>query len=266
MDFLAGLRLEGRRALVCGASEGIGRAAAYALASAGASVLALSRRADRLQALLSELPSSAPGQRHEALSADLDQPEALHDRLCAAVAEAPVEIVIHNSGGPPPGPAHRAPAEEYERAFRRHLIAGQVILGLVLPGMRSRGYGRWVNVISTSVREPIPDLGVSNTVRAAVAAWAKTLSAELAPYGITVNSVLPGYTATGRLERLIAERAAKSGQSPEQVAEAWRATIPLGRFARPEEIAAVIAFLCTPAASYLTGQAIAVDGGRTRCI
>jgi 3-oxoacyl-[acyl-carrier protein] reductase len=266
MDLLAELRLDGRRALVCGASEGIGRAVAFALASLGASVLALARSSERLASLSAELPRPSAGQRHDWVAADLDQPEKLSDRLGAAIAHDPPLIVVHNAGGPPPGPAHLAASEDYERAFRRHLLAGQTLLSLVLPAMREAGFGRWINIISTSVREPIPDLGVSNTVRAAVAAWAKTLSLELAPFGITVNSVLPGYTQTGRLERLIADRAAKTGQNAEAVAATLRAGIPMGRFARPEEIAAVAAFLASPAAGYLTGQAIAVDGGRTRCL
>ncbi|MDW8479735.1 MAG: SDR family oxidoreductase [Xanthomonadales bacterium] len=260
------LRLDGRRALVCGASEGIGRAAALALAELGAAVVLLARRREALEAAAAGLPRPRGGLGHAVLPADMDDPETLARRVAEAAAEAPFAIVVHNSGGPPPGPAHGAALADYEAAFRRHLLAGQAILGAVLPGMRAMRFGRWVNVISTSVREPIPELGVSNTVRAAVAAWSKTLAGELAPFGITVNSVLPGYTETGRLERLIADRARRTASTPEAIAAELLAGIPLGRFARPEEIAAVIAFLCTPAASYLTGAAIPVDGGRLRAL
>ncbi len=162
-------------------------------------------------------------------------------------ASAPVHILINNSGGPPGGPAHAAAPAAFESAFRQHLLAGQTLLQALLPGMRASGYGRIVNIISTSVKEPIAGLGVSNTVRAAVAGWAKTLSAELAADGITVNNVLPGYTRTDRLDSLLA--AQSGGQRPERGRRDTQdllATVPAGRFGEASEVAAVIAFLCTP--------------------
>ena len=191
---------------------------------------------------------------------------ALQTQAADIVAKAPVHILINNTGGPPGGPIQNAKPAEFENAFRQQLLAGQVLLQAVLPGMRASGYGRVVNVISTSVKEPIAGLGVSNTVRAAVAAWAKTLAGELAADGITVNSVLPGYTRTQRLDGLLAAQAKSSGRSEHDVATSMLATVPARRFGEASEVAAVIAFLCTPAAAYVNGVSIAVDGGRTRSL
>lgn len=193
-------------------------------------------------------------------------PDELGARVAALAATAPVHILVNNTGGPPGGPAHAAPAEAFVDAFGRHLLAGQALVQAVLPGMREAGWGRIVNVVSTSVREPIPGLGVSNTVRGAVAGWAKTLSRELAADGITVNNVLPGFTETGRIDQILRDRAAKEGRSEDAVAAAMRATVPAGRFARPEETGGVIAFLCSPAAAYVNGVSLAVDGGRMQSI
>jgi 3-oxoacyl-[acyl-carrier protein] reductase len=173
---------------------------------------------------------------------------------------------VNNTGGPPGGPAHAAPVAEFEEAFRRHLVAGHLLVQAVLPGMRAAAWGRVVNVVSTSVREPIPGLGVSNTVRAAVAGWAKTLSRELAPLGITVNNVLPGFTDTGRIERLVQARSAATGLPQAEIEEGMRQSVPAGRFARPGEVGGVIAFLCSPAAGYVNGVSLAVDGGRMQSI
>jgi 3-oxoacyl-[acyl-carrier protein] reductase len=187
--------------------------------------------------------------------------------MAAAIASAqPVHILINNTGGPPAGTAQTATIEAFETAFRQHLLANQTLLQALLPAMRATGYGRIVNVISTSVKEPIAGLGVSNTIRAAVASWAKTLASELAADGITVNNVLPGYTHTQRLDSLLATRAAATGRSVEDIAAGILADVPAGRFGEATEIAAVIAFLCTPAAAYVTGVSIAVDGGRTRAL
>ena len=173
-----------------------------------------------------------------------------------------VHIVVNNSGGPAAGPASNAPVDQYEQAFRQHLLANQVILQAVVPGMKEAGYGRIVNIISTSVKEPIPGLGVSNTIRGAVASWAKTISRELAAHGITVNNVLPGFTATERLDYLFQQRAEKSDLSFAEVKSQAMAKVPAGRFAEPEEIANAVAFLCSPAAAYINGVNLPVDGGR----
>jgi 3-oxoacyl-[acyl-carrier protein] reductase len=259
------LDLTGRHALVCGGSDGIGRAAANELALLGASVTVLARRADALKAVAGALPRSG-AQRHDWLAADMADTAALRAKVDALAEAAPVHILVNNTGGPPGGPAHAAPADAYLEAFSRHLLAGQALVQAVLPGMRAAGWGRIVNVVSTSVREPIPGLGVSNTVRGAVAGWAKTLSRELGGDGITVNNVLPGYTETGRIDQILRDRAARDGRSEEAVAEAMRATVPAGRFARPEETGGVIAFLCSPAAAYVNGVSLAVDGGRMQSI
>ncbi len=260
------LDLCGRHALVCGASQGIGRASAIELAGLGANVTLLARSADALKTAAESLPCTHAGQRHDWRCVDMLDTENLHATAIAIAASEPVHILINNTGGPPGGPASTATAAAFENAFRQHLLGAQTLLQALLPGMRASGYGRIVNVISTSVKEPIAGLGVSNTVRAAVAGWAKTLSGELAADGITVNNVLPGYTRTGRLDGLLAAKAATSGQGEDEIAQGLIATIPARRFGEASEIAAVIAFLCTPAAAYVNGVSIAVDGGRTRAL
>lgn len=257
------LSLCGRTALVCGASKGIGRAAAEELAGLGARVVALARSREALD----ELVQTLPGEGHLALCQDLADLPGLE----AGVAEmlktvGAVEILVNNTGGPPPGPILEAPPEAFLAGIQRHLLASSGLVRWLLPGMKERGYGRILNVISTSVRVPLPGLGVSNSVRGAMASWAKTLSLELAPLGITVNNILPGFTDTERLRSLIASRAEEAGCSPEEMAERWRATVPAGRFGEASELGAVIAFLASPAAAYVNGVSIPVDGGRTGCI
>ena len=259
------LDLSGRHALVCGASEGIGRATARELALLGADVTVLSRRADALATVVAALPR-VDGQRHGFVAADVSAHDTLRAKIEALVAGKPVHVLVNNTGGPPGGPAHSADASAYLDAFQRHLLANQLLVQAVLPGMRTDAWGRIVNVISTSVREPIPNLGVSNTVRGAVASWAKTLSRELAPLGITVNNVLPGYTETGRIAQILRDRATATGQSEDAIAEGMRKSVPAGRFAQPGEVAAAIAFLCSPAAAYINGVSLAVDGGRMQSI
>jgi 3-oxoacyl-[acyl-carrier protein] reductase len=260
------LDLTGKHALVCGASEGIGRATAHELALLGADVTVLARRADALRAVVDALPRVHNAQKHGQLAADMDDTDTLRTKIDALAAGHRVHVLVNNTAGPPGGPANTASADAYLSTFRRHLIGGQTLLQAVLPGMQEAGYGRLVNVISTSVREPIANLGVSNTVRGAVASWAKTLAGELAPHGITVNSVLPGFTRTGRLTAIIQGNAATSGRSPDEVSAAMLSTVPAGRFGMAEDIAAAIAFLCSPAAGYINGVTLAVDGGRTRAL
>ncbi|MEH6420540.1 SDR family NAD(P)-dependent oxidoreductase [Pseudomonas sp. CGJS7] len=259
------LNLTGKHALVCGASEGIGRAAALELALLGCDVTVLARRADALAAVAQSLPRSG-AQAHGWIAADVADAAALTAQVQALAAGKPVQILVNNTGGPPGGPAHAALDTAYLDAFQRHLIANQNLLRAVLPGMRSAQWGRVVNVISTSVKEPIAGLGVSNAIRGAVASWAKTLSRELGADGITVNNVLPGYTKTARIEQIIGDRARNSGQSEQAVIEAMRKTVPANRFAEASEIAACIAFLCSPAAAYVNGVSLAVDGGRMQSI
>lgn len=260
------LNLAGRHALVCGASQGIGRATAVELAELGANVTLLARSAERLASLAESLPCKHTGQQHDWRSVDMLDTDELKAACDTIVETNPVHILINNTGGPPGGAIHSAEAAAFENTFRQHVLAAHTLLQTALAGMRDSGYGRVVNVISTSVKEPIPGLGVSNTVRAAMAAWAKTLAGELAADGITVNNVLPGYTRTARLDNLLAAQAQKSGRNEQELAREMAATVPARRFGEPGEVAAVIAFLCTPAAAYVNGVSIAVDGGRTKAL
>jgi 3-oxoacyl-[acyl-carrier protein] reductase len=259
------LDLSGKHALVCGATEGIGRAAAMELAALGADITLLARRADVLEAIAGELPQRG-GQAHGWVTADVNETELLRARIDALCAGKPVHILVNNTGGPPGGPAATAQGDAFERAFRQHLLANHALVQAVLPGMQAARWGRIVNVISTSVKEPIAGLGVSNTIRGAVASWAKTLATELGGHGITVNNVLPGYTRTQRLEQILQDRAQATGQAEETVAKGMLATVPAGRFAEAAELGAVIAFLCSPAAGYVNGINVPVDGGRTKSL
>ena len=259
------LDLGGRHALVCGGSEGIGRAAAIELALLGADVTLLARREDALREAVAALPANDT-QRHGFLAADVSQTPALGDAVSALAATRPVHILVNNTGGPPGGAAHAAGIDAYLDAFNKHLVANHTLLQAVLPGMRAAHWGRIVNVISTSVYEPIPNLGVSNTIRGAVASWAKTLSRELGVDGITVNNVLPGYTRTQRLDQILADRSQASGKPQDEIANGMLSSVPVGRFAEAGEIGGVIAFLCTDAAAYVNGQSLAVDGGRMQSI
>ncbi len=231
------LDLTGRHALVCGASQGIGRASAIELALLGANVTVMARRGDVLAALAESLPHIHPAQSHGFLVADAGATEALREQAALLVAANPVHILINNSGGPPPGTVADATVEQFLDALRKHLLANHTLAQAVIPGMRDAGWGRIVNIVSTSVKEPIPGIGVSNTTRGAVASWAKTLATELAPFGITVNNVLPGSTQTPRVEQIVSTRAEKSGRSKDDTQRAMEAEIPMRRFADPAEIA-----------------------------
>jgi len=259
------LNLRGKHALVCGGSKGIGFAAAAVLADLGATVTLLSRDQATLEAAVVQL-DHASGQQHRVLVADLSQPEAVQQVLAGFVAEHPVHILINNAGGPKSGPIVDASADQLINGFKTHVLSSQVITQAVLPGMRESGYGRIINIISTSVKQPIPGLGVSNTIRGAMGNWSKTLAGEIAQYGITVNNILPGMTSTERLASLFDAMSAQLKMTPEAYAEQVRKTIPMGRFADPAEIANAIGFLASPAASYITGTNIVVDGGRTKSL
>jgi 3-oxoacyl-[acyl-carrier protein] reductase len=260
------LRLDGKHALVCGASQGIGAAAARALAELGANITLVARSEDKLKARVAQLAVGGR-QQHGYFTADFDQPATLEASLQEWLKNHNhTNILINNSGGPPGGPAHSARPEEYQKAFTRLMLCGQILVQALLPGMHESGYGRIINVISTSVKEPIRGLGVSNTVRWAVAGWAKTLAGELGPLGITVNNVLPGFTRTPRIENLFKARADKERRTVADIEREAMALIPLGRFAEPEETAAAIAFLASPAANYINGINLPVDGGRVQSL
>ncbi len=251
---------------MCGSTQGIGRASAEALASAGAEVVLLARNTEQLRAVRDSLPAAA-GATHEFLVADFAVPGAVRSVVAGYLAEhPPIHILVNNTGGPPPGPLLDASEAALTAAFAMHLLCNHALVQCVVPGMRAARYGRVVNIVSTSVREPIKGLGVSNTIRAATAGWAKTLSKELAPDGITVNNILPGSTRTGRLEAIIGNRAKAGTTTAAALERALEGEIPVGRFAEPSEIAAVVAFLASPAAGYVTGVSLPVDGGRLASI
>jgi 3-oxoacyl-[acyl-carrier protein] reductase len=260
------LSLQGKKALVCGSTQGIGRAAAIELALLGAEVTLLARNAERLAATRDKLDTKH-GQQHHWAAADFSNVDSVREAARTLIEGGRhYHILINNTGGPAGGPAIDANPEAYLDAFKAHLICNQILTQAVAPAMKQAKYGRIVNVISTSVKAPIPNLGVSNTIRGAVASWAKTLAGELGPHGITVNNVLPGYTSTDRLGALATGRAQKSGTTQEQVEKEWLATIPAGRFGTPDELGAAIAFLCTPAAAYINGINLPVDGGRLQSL
>ncbi len=260
------LDLNGKTAVVCGSTRGIGRACAVALAESGASVFLFARNAERLQKVVAELPATRE-QTHGYVVADFSQTESLSKAVNDFMVSQPtVHILVNNSGGPPAGPALEACVPEFQQAFASHLLAAHLLVQALVPGMKQAGYGRIINIISTSVKQPIKGLGVSNTIRGAVANWAKTLAGELGPFGITVNNVLPGATNTERLHSLLAARARKSGRPVEEQIQNMLETIPAGRFAEPEEIANAVAFLASPAAAYINGINLPVDGGRTQCL
>lgn len=258
--------LTGKRALVCGSTQGIGLASAQQLASLGASVTLFARSEARLQEALASLPTP-DGATHNWISADFSDPSSVSKALASKLAAGmPFHVLVNNTGGPPGGPIADATPEAFLAAFNQHLVNNQLLAQALLPGFRADGYGRIINIISTSVKAPIPGLGVSNTVRAAVANWAKTLAGEVAKDNITVNNVLPGFTDTARLESLFKTKAEKTGQTFEEIRDTAISGIPAGRLGLPEEVGAAVAFLATPAAAYINGVNIPVDGGRTQSL
>lgn len=258
--------LLGKTAIVCGSSQGIGKAAAIELALLGAKIVLMARNRESLQVVRDDLPY-VHGVEHQCLVADFSDVMQVSQVLQAHL-QAPnaVQILVNNTGGPPGGTALNASLAEYQQAFQNHLLCNQILVQHCVPSMQQTGYGRIINIISTSVKQPIPGLGVSNTIRGAVASWAKTLAYELGPYGITVNNVLPGFTDTARLTSLIQSRAAAEQTDVDTIRRGMQSSIPTGRFADPREIGAAVAFLATPAAAYINGINLPVDGGRTSCL
>lgn len=256
------INLRGKRALVCGSTQGIGKASAIELALLGANITLMARNETKLKEVLQALPVHN-SQTHDYLIADFNNPNQLKSIIESYSALNLIDILINNTGGPAAGQAIVAEPEEFVNAFKMHLICNQILVQALSPGMKKNNFGRIINIISTSVKTPLKGLGVSNTIRGAVASWAKTLALELGPFGITVNNILPGFTMTGRLESIINGTAENTGKNKEMVIEEMISTVPAGRIAGPEEVAAAIAFLASPAASYINGINLPVDGGKT---
>lgn len=258
--------LRNKRAVVCGSTQGIGRAAAELMAQAGATVILIARNPEKLAAVKAALPTPY-NQPHETIVADFSVPNILKVKLENYLMKTrPVHILLNNTGGPPAGKAIDATSEQFLAAFQSHLICNQVLVQAVVEGMKKEKYGRIINIISTSVKQPIPGLGVSNTIRGAVGNWAKTLAGELGPFGITVNNILPGATETERLKSIIDNKSAKTNHAVEAVEKEMMAEIPAGRFGKPEEIGYAATFLASPMAGYINGTNVVVDGGRTACL
>ena len=260
------LNLKGRNALVCGSSQGIGKAVAIELASLGANVILLARNEETLKRTLKELPQK--DNKHDYLVADFTDPELLKKVLENYMQKNKIDfdILINNTGGPPGGLISAAKTIEFENAFSQHLISNHILVQTVVEGMKRTGYGRIINIISTSVKQPLNGLGVSNTIRGAVASWSKTMANELGKFGITVNNVLPGATATVRLQSIIENKARQTGKSTTEIAAIMKSEIPLGRFAEAKELAYTVGFLASPSAAYISGVNIPVDGGRTKSL
>ncbi len=257
------LDLTAKTAIVCGSTQGIGLASAVELALLGANVTLMARDEQKLKAVMDTLDVSH-GQIHRFVVADFADNESVKSAIDEYLRLVPdVHILVNNTGGPSGGPILDAETDQFQRAFQMHLVNNQILTQAVVPAMKSARFGRIVNIISTSVKQPIVGLGVSNTIRGAVANWAKTMSLELGRYGITVNNVLPGYTRTGRLDAVLNMRAEAQEKTPDDLAAQMQSEIPVGRFAEPEEVAAAVAFLCSPAAASISGINIPVDGGKT---
>lgn len=259
------LDLTGKNALICGSTAGIGKATAIELAKLGATVTLVARNQEKLAATLQGLETKQH-QEHQYLVVDFSNPELLKEVVEEAVKDRHYHILLNNTGGPKGGPIFSAQIEEFTHAFSQHLVCNQILVQALVPGMKEDGYGRIINVISTSVKQPIDGLGVSNTIRGAVANWSKTLANELGPFGITINNVLPGFTATGRLDDIIANAAKKLNKTEKDAAAFMQSIVPARRFAQPEEVAYAIAFLASPSASYINGINVPVDGGRTKSL
>jgi len=258
--------LNGLNALICGSTSGIGLTTAHEFSESGANVTLFARNKEKLTHTLSSLPSS-DGQNHNYLVGDFNEPEKIKEIVKSNITTGiKYHILINNSGGPKGGPIVDADVSEFIEGFNRHLICNHILTQALLPGMKDLNYGRIINIISTSVKEPIQGLGVSNTVRGSVASWAKTLSIEVARDGVTVNNILPGFTDTDRLSSLIESKSKLQSKSEDAVSLDMKKEVPLGRFGLPQETAKAIAFLASPAAGYINGVSLAVDGGRLSSI
>ena len=257
------LDLKNKNAIVCGSTQGIGEASAIELAKLGANITLIARNKSKLQDVLGSLDTSQ-AQKHNFLVVDFNDSVSLKEKL-NKITET-YHILINNTGGPAAGLISEANQQLFEDAFKMHLVNNQILVQKVVEGMKKVCFGRIINILSTSVKAPIPGLGVSNTIRAAVANWAKTLSIELGSHGITVNNILPGFTNTNRLKNIIINKANKQQKSIDEVSIIMRSSVPANRFGEAFEVANAIAFLCTPAAAYINGINLPVDGGRTQSL
>jgi len=256
----------GKRAAVCGSTQGMGKATAILLSELGAEVVLISRNLDSLKKTKLEL-SVSNDQNHDILCADFSDPNKLKENLTVYLEKKlPIHILINNTGGPPPGEITAATSDDFLDGFYKHVLCNQILVKEILPFMKKEKFGRIVNIISTSVKQPIIGLGVSNTIRGAVGSWAKTLASEVAPFGITVNNLLPGATNTNRLDSLFKSIAKKNGVASTDIKKEWIKDIPVGRIAEPEEIAYAIVFLVSEYAGYINGINLPVDGGRLQCL
>lgn len=259
------LDLTDKNALVCGSTAGIGKASAIALASMGATVTLVARNEAKLKETLIDLPFEA-GQKHNYFVADFSKPDEVKKKIGIATENKIFHILVNNTGGPKGGPIFEAATDEFTQAFEQHLVNNHHLVQAVVPGMKTADYGRIINIISTSVKQPIDGLGVSNTIRGAVASWSKTLANELGPHGITVNNVLPGFTATDRLDDIISKASKRLDKTEAEASDWMKSLVPARRFAQPGEIANAVAFLASEAASYINGINLPVDGGRTKSL
>lgn len=257
--------LTGKNALVCGSTAGIGKAIAMQFAENGATVTLVARNEEKLKETLIELPHEQ-GQKHNYFVADFSNPDEVREKVGIAKERKIWHILVNNTGGPKGGPIFSAHPTEFKNAFSQHLECNQIMVQAVVPGMKEADYGRIINIISTSVKQPIDGLGVSNTIRGAVANWSKTLANELGQFGITVNNVLPGFTATDRLAGIIKNASKRFDDSEEKATEFMKSIVPAKRFAQPGEIANAVTFLASEAASYINGVNLPVDGGRTKSL
>ncbi len=255
-----------KTAIVCGSTQGIGKAIAIQLANEGVKVVLVGRSKEKLDSLHQDLVAKF-GQQPDSIIADFSRPDEVKAQIQAWISNGnSAHILINNSGGPKSGPIVDADPSEFISAFNQHLICNHIMSQALIPGMKEAGFGRIINIISTSVKQPLMNLGVSNTVRGAVANWSKTMANELGQFGITVNNVLPGATHTGRLEEIAGVRAQKTGESIQDILTDMGNETPMKRIAKPEEIAAAVCFLASEKASYINGINLPVDGGRTKSL
>ncbi|TAE67935.1 MAG: SDR family oxidoreductase [Bacteroidetes bacterium] len=260
------LSLENKNALVGGSTQGIGLAVAQILAEMGAKLTLVARNEDKLKEVITTLATPYQ-QNHTYIVADYEFPEQLADKTKQFITQNKIDtwdILVNNTGGPAGGSLLDASADMLRNAYTQHLICNQILAQIFVPLMKKKGQGRIVNIISTSVKEPLENLGVSNTTRWAVASWAKTLATELASFNITVNNILPGATQTARIDFILNSKSKKENISVEEAKKEMEKTIPMKRFAEPKEIANGVAFFVSDLASYITGTSLAIDGGRTK--